>query len=52
MKVNPKKCHLIRISIVEMSIFVNNYNIKSSKGEKLLGIKIDTLNFDNHIDEI
>ena len=52
-KANPDKCHLITSSSDEVSIYVENYNIKSSKCEKLLGIKIDKkLNFNNHIDEI
>ena len=50
MKVNPDKCHLLTIS---SDICVDIYNIKSSKCEKLLGIKIDNkLNFNTHVDEI
>ena len=40
MKANTDKYHLIAICYNEMSICVNNYNIKS-RCEKLLGIKID-----------
>ena len=31
MKANPKNCHLITSTNDEMSIYVENYNIKSSK---------------------
>ena len=41
MKVNPDKCHLLTSSSDEVNICVDNCNIKSSKCEKLLGIKID-----------
>ena len=51
MKENPK-WHLITSSSVEVSIFVENYNIKSSNCEKFLGVKIDNkLNFNNSVDE-
>ena len=53
MKVNPDKCHLLTSSRDKVSICLDNYNIKSSKCEKLLGIKIDNkLNFNTHVDEI
>ena len=53
MKANPDKCHLVTSSSDKLSIYVDNYNIKSSKCEKLLGIKIDNkLNFNTHADEI
>ena len=53
MKANPGKCHLVTSSSDKLSIYVDNYNIKSSKCEKLLGIKIDNkLNFNTHADEI
>ena len=52
MKANPDKCHLLTISSDTVSIRVDNYDIKSSKCEKLLGIKIDKLNFNTHFDEI
>ena len=52
MKANPDQCHLLTSSSDKVSTCVDNYNIKSSKCEKLLGIKIDNkLNFSNHIDE-
>ena len=39
-KVNPDKCRLMTSSGDEVSICFENYNIKSSKCDKLLGIKI------------
>ena len=41
MKANPGKCHLLTSSSDKVSICLDNYNIKSNKCEKLLGIKID-----------
>ena len=38
MKANPDKCHLLTSSSDKISICVDNYNIKSSKCEKLLDI--------------
>ena len=53
MKANPDKCHLLTSSSDKVSSCVSNYNIKSSKCEKLLGIKIDNkLNFNTQVDEI
>ena len=40
MKANPDKCHLLTSSSDKVSICVDNYNTKSSKCEKLLGIMI------------
>ena len=53
MKANSGKCHLITSSSDEVSVYVKNCNIKKkSKCQKLLGIKIDKSNLNNHIDEI
>ena len=53
MKANPGKCHLLTTSRDKVSICVDNYNIKSSNCEKLLGIEIDNkLNFNTYVDEI
>ena len=41
MKANLDQCHLLTSSFDKVSTCVDNYNIKSSKCEKLLGIKID-----------
>ena len=48
-KANPDKCHSLRSSSDGMSIFVNNHNMKNSKCEKLVGIKIDNeFNFNTY----
>ena len=53
MKANPDKCHILTSSSDKVSICVNNYNIRSSKCGKRLGIKIDKkLKFNIHVDEI
>ena len=53
MKANPDKCYLLTSSSDKVRICVDNYNIKSSKCEKLLGIKIDNkLKLNTHVDEI
>ena len=53
MKANPDNCHLLTSSSDKVSICVDNYNVKSSKYEKPLGIKIDNkLNFNTYVDEI
>ena len=53
MKANPNKCHLLTSSSDKVSICVDDYNIKSSKCEKFLDIKIDSkLKFNTHVDEI
>ena len=40
MKANASKCNLLTSSSDKVNICQDNYNIKSSKCEKLLGIKI------------
>ena len=53
MKANPDKCHLLISNSDKVSIRVHNYNIKSSKCEQFLGIKIgNKLNFNTHVNEI
>ena len=53
MKVNPDKCHFLCITNSEVSLTVENQNIKNNKFEKLFGIKLDSkLNFNSHIHDI
>ena len=53
MKANPDKCHFLLNSDIEHEILVGNKRIKSSKHEKLLGIKFDNkLNFNLHMKAI
>ena len=50
MKANPDKCHLLVTGNYEVSANINEFEIESSKKEKLLGISIDTtLSFEHHI---
>ena len=52
LKANSDMCRLITSSSDDVSIYVENYSINCSKCEKLMGNKIEKLNFDNHIDEL
>ena len=50
MKANAYKCHLLVTGNYELSANINEFEIKSSKKEKLLDISIDTrLSFELHI---
>ena len=50
MKANADKCHLLVTGNYEVSANINEFDIESSKKEKLLGISIDTtLSFEHHI---
>ena len=50
MKANADKCHLLVTGNYEVSANINEFEIESSKKEKLLGISIDTtLSFGHHI---
>ena len=50
MKVNADKFHLLITGNYEVSANINEFEIESSKKEKLLGISIDTrLSFEHHI---
>ena len=54
MKANPDKFHLLLSDPnEEFSIKVDNFDLKNSKSQKLLGIKIDNkLTFDDHVTSI
>ena len=50
MKANADKCHLLVTGNYEVSVNINDFEIESSKKEKLLGISNDTrLSFEYHI---
>ena len=50
MKANADKCHLLVTGNYEVSANINEFEIESSKKEKLLGISIDTtLSFEHHV---
>ena len=53
MKANADKCHFLCSSNNEESMTIENKKIRSSKCEKLLGVKLDSkLNFNFHIHDI
>ena len=52
MKANLDKCHFLCSSNIEVSLTIENRKIKNSKFKKLLGIKLDSLNFNSHIYDI
>ena len=53
MKANPDKFHFLCSSNSEVSLSIENQQIKNSKFEKLLGYKLDSkLNFNSHIHDI
>ena len=53
MKANPDKYHFLLTGKKELIININQFQIKSSKQEKLLGITIDNkLNFEKHVNSL
>ena len=53
MKSNISKCYLLLNKKGEITIRIGDTEIKNSKYEKLLGIKVNTkLNFNEHLNDI
>ena len=53
LKGNADKCHFLVSTSKEVSLNVDNFKIKSSNCEKLLGVKFDSkLRFDQHITDL
>ena len=53
LKGNVDKCHFLVSTSQEVSLNVNNFKIKNSDCEKLLGVKFDSkLRFDQHITDL
>ena len=53
MKANTDKCHVLLNTSNELTIKINEVQIKNSQSEKLLGITIDNdLRFEDHINNI
>ena len=53
MKANHDKCHLLISTLKPISIKVEDYIIKNSDNEKLLGVPVDAnLNFNFHLENI
>ena len=49
MKANADKCHLLITGNYDVSANINEFEIESSKKEKLLGVSIGTtLSFEHH----
>ena len=50
MKANADKFHLLVTRDTDVTVKVGEFDVKSSREEKLLGVKIDTkLSFENHV---
>ena len=50
MKANTDKCHLLVTRNTDVTAKVGEFDVKNSREEKLLGVKIDTkLSFENHV---
>ena len=53
LKGNADKCHFLVSTSQEVSLNVNNFKIKNSDCEELLGVKFDSkLRFDQHITDV
>ena len=53
LKGNADKCHFLVCTSQEVSLIVNDFKIKSSDCEKLLGVRFDSkLRFDQHIRDL
>ena len=53
MKANADKCHVLLSTSIQLTIKINEVQIKNSQSEKLLGITIDNdLKFEDHINNI
>ena len=53
MKANAGTCHVLSNTSIELTVKINEVQIKNSQSEKLLGITIDNdLKFEDHINNI
>ena len=53
LKGNADKCHFLESTSQEVALNVNNFKIKNSDCEKLLGVKFDfKFRFDQHITDL
>ena len=53
MKANADKFHLLVTRDTDVTVKVGEFDVKSSREEKLLGVKIDTkLSFENHVSSL
>ena len=53
MKVNADNCHLLLTRDTNVTAKTGKFDVKNSRKEKILGIKIDTkLSFENHVSSL
>ena len=52
MKANPDKCHLLTSATASIAIKIKDNEILNIESETLLGMTIDKLNFNNHLQKI
>ena len=53
MKANADKCHLPVTRDADVTFKIGEFDVKNSREEKLLGVKIDSkLSFENHVSSL
>ena len=53
MKANADKCHLLVTTDTNVTAKIGEFDVKNSREEKLLGVKIDSqLSFENHVSSL
>ena len=53
MKANADKCHLLVTRGTDVTAKLGEFDVKNSREEKLLGVKIDNqLSFENHVSSL
>ena len=53
MKANTDKCHLLVTRDTDVTVKIEEFDVKNSREEKLLGVKIDSkLSFENHVSSL
>ena len=53
MKANADKCHLLVTRDTDVTAKIGEFDVKNSREEKLLGVKIDSkLSFENYVSSL
>ena len=53
MKASADKCHLLVTRDTDVTAKIGEFDVKNSREEKLLGVKIDSkLSFENHVSSL